>query len=130
MQRATRQRAAILELLEESTQFLSAEQIQQLLAGQGHPVSLAPVHRALQALTDAQELDVRHVHEGEHLYLRCTRTEPHHHLLCRNCGTAVDLPGIPLEQWATRHAQEHGFADVHTTVEFDGKCSACTSPER
>lgn len=99
MQRATRQRAAILELLEESTQFLGAQQIQQLLAGQGHPVSLAPVHRALQALTDAQELDVRHAHEGWHLYRRCTRTEPHHHLLCRNCGTG--LPRAVIGQAGT-----------------------------
>ena len=125
MQRATRQCAAILELLKDSTQFLSAQQVHGALTSQDHAIALATVYRALQALTRAGELDVRYSGDGEHLYRRCTRSDPHHHLLCRHCGAAVDLPGIPLEQWVTRHAQKHGFTNVHTTVELDGECSSC-----
>lgn len=126
MPRSTWQRATITDLLDRTTHFLSAQQIHQELTHQGQPISLATVYRTMQTLTDAGELDVRHTDDGEHLYRRCTRrNEPHHHLLCRHCGTAVDIPSISLGHWVTHHAQEHGFTNVRTTVELDGVCPSC-----
>jgi Fur family transcriptional regulator, ferric uptake regulator len=130
VQRVTRQRAEILELLKDSTQFLSAQQIHQLLTEQDHPIALATVYRALQALTGTGGLDVRLSPDGEHLYRRCARSDAHHHLLCRSCGTAVDVPGLPLEQWVDHLARAHGFTQVRTTVELDGVCSSCSLPDR
>ncbi|MEX5271335.1 transcriptional repressor [Kocuria sabuli] len=51
MQRATRQRAAIMDLLEHATQFPSARQLHDVLTHRGHALGLATVYRTLQALT-------------------------------------------------------------------------------
>ncbi|GGG62487.1 transcriptional repressor [Kocuria dechangensis] len=125
MQRATRRRTVILELLEESAQFLGAQQIHRVLADRGQAMALATVYRALQALTDSGDLDVLRSEEGEHLYRRCPRRDRHHHLVCRACGAAVDLPGGPVEDWVAGLAREHGFVAVTPVVEFHGLCASC-----
>ncbi|MGC5643798.1 UNVERIFIED_CONTAM: Fur family transcriptional regulator [Kocuria sp. CPCC 205300] len=126
-QRATRQRAAVMELLEHATQFLSAQQIHDVLIHRGHALGLATVYRTLQALTDTGELDLQRAEDGEHLYRRCHRQGPHHHLVCRACGAAVGLPGTGLERWAARQGQVHGFTRTSTTVELRGLCPSCST---
>ncbi|SHS95000.1 putative ferric uptake regulator FurB [Mycobacteroides abscessus subsp. abscessus] len=35
-----------------------------------------------------------------------------------------------VEKWATDIAEEHGFTEVHHTVEVFGFCSRCTAERR
>jgi Fur family ferric uptake transcriptional regulator len=126
MERTTRQRSALKDLLEEDNVFLTARQVHERLRRRGEPVSLSTVYRGLQAMTEAGDLDVLPGSNGEHRYRRCTgRGQPHHHLVCRNCGRAVEITATPVERWATRIAREHGFAEVSHRLELEGACSAC-----
>src|SRR5690625_983129 len=86
MKRMTRQRAAVYELLEDTSGFRSAQQLHALLSDAGHSVGLATVYRTLTALAEAGEVDVLRAGDGESLFRRCVRTEHHHHLVCRECG--------------------------------------------
>ena len=81
----------------------------------------------LHGVEPAGELDVRYSGDGEHLYRRCTRSDPHHHLLCRSCGHTVEVADPPVERWAARVAAEHGFADVSHTLEIFGTCAECAA---
>ena len=54
-------------------------------------------------------------------------TGHHHHLLCRNCGKAVEVEAPAVETWAARTASEHGFTEVAHTVEIFGLCPECTA---
>jgi Fur family ferric uptake transcriptional regulator len=54
-------------------------------------------------------------------------TVHHHHLLCRNCGKAVEVEAPAVETWAARTAQEHGFTEVAHTVEIYGLCPDCSA---
>jgi len=127
--RQTRQRTAVLALLEQQDGFRSAQDLHALLRERGDAVGLATVYRALQALVDDGLLDVLRGGDGEASYRRCSPVH-HHHLVCRSCGTTVEVADAPVERWAARVAAEHGFADVSHQVEVFGTCTACAAAQR
>ncbi|MGY1713510.1 Fur family transcriptional regulator [Geodermatophilus nigrescens] len=127
--RQTRQRTAVLALLEQQDGFRSAQDLHALLRDRGDAVGLATVYRALQALVDDGLLDVLRGDDGEASYRRCSPVH-HHHLVCRSCGTTVEVADAPVERWAARVAAEHGFTDVSHQVEVFGTCAACHAAQR
>lgn len=127
MTRNTRQRAEVLALLEGTEEFRSAQQLHAELRARGTGVGLTTVYRTLQLLADAGEVDQMRLPDGEQLYRRCSRSQHHHHLVCRSCGRTVEVEGRAIEQWASRIATQHGFTDVDHTVEIFGTCSACAA---
>jgi Fur family transcriptional regulator, ferric uptake regulator len=122
--RTTRQRSALLAVLEEPAGFRSAQELHARLRERGEPVGLATVYRGLQALVDAGEVDLLRGGDGEAAYRRCS-PQHHHHLLCRSCGLTVEVADPPVERWATKVAAEHGFRDVQHSLEVFGTCAAC-----
>ncbi|MGY1846055.1 MULTISPECIES: Fur family transcriptional regulator [unclassified Blastococcus] len=124
--RPSRQRSAVLALLEELDGFRSAQDLHALLRERGDSVGLATVYRALQALVDDGQLDVLRSPDGEAAYRRCSPSH-HHHLVCRSCGMTVEVADPPVERWAARIAAEHGFADVQHDLEVFGTCADCAS---
>jgi Fur family ferric uptake transcriptional regulator len=124
--RNTRQRGEVLTLLEETDEFRTAQQLHLGLVARGAKVGLTTVYRTLQLLVDAGEVDTMRLPSGEQLFRRCGRTH-HHHLVCRRCGTTVEVEGPAVERWADRVAAEHGFTDVSHTLEVFGTCQRCAS---
>jgi Fur family transcriptional regulator, ferric uptake regulator len=122
--RTTKQRSALLAVLEEPAGFRSAQDLHARLRERGEPVGLATVYRGLQALVDAGEVDVLRGGDGEAAYRRCS-PQHHHHLLCRSCGLTVEVADPPVERWAAKIAAEHGFRDVQHSLEVFGTCTAC-----
>lgn len=124
-QRNTRQRAEIIELLDGVEEFRSAQQLHDLLTAKGSTIGLATVYRAMQALSETGDVDVLRSGEGEALYRRCDKRAHHHHLVCRSCGTALEIDGPSVEAWATQVGAAHGFTDITHTMELFGTCAAC-----
>jgi Fur family ferric uptake transcriptional regulator len=122
--RATRQRRAVRDTLDDLDDFHSAQQIHDILNRRGDRVGLSTVYRTLQSLADAEEIDVLRSDDGEALYRRCSQGH-HHHLVCRSCGRTVEVEGPTVERWADRVAAEHDFADVSHTLEIFGLCADC-----
>ncbi|XBH20272.1 Fur family transcriptional regulator [Jonesiaceae bacterium BS-20] len=128
MQRMTRQRAAIADLLDSVKDFKSAQQLHELLRERGETTGLATVYRTLQNLADAGDLDTLRDAEGEMLYRQCERVEHHHHLVCRSCGKTVEIDGPTIETWAEHIGQSHGFTKIDHTIELFGTCGQCARP--
>jgi Fur family ferric uptake transcriptional regulator len=95
-----------------------------MLRDRGERVGLTTVYRTLQALADADEVDVMRPPGGEHLYRRCSQGH-HHHLVCRSCGRTVEVEGPAVESWADRVAAQNGYVDVSHTMEIFGTCPQC-----
>ena len=100
--RSTRQRAAISTLLETLDEFRSAQELHDELRRRGQNIGLTTVYR------------------------RCSEHH-HHHLVCRNCGSTIEVGDHEVEQWASQVAAKHGFSDVSHTIEIFGTCSECGS---
>jgi len=122
--RNTRQRSAVSAVLADAEGFNSAQDLHAILRQRGERVGLTTVYRTLQLLVDAGEVDTMRLPSGEQLYRLCGRSH-HHHLVCRTCGTTVEVEGPAVERWAGRLAQEHGFTDVSHTLEVFGTCPRC-----
>lgn len=124
--RRTRQQLAILEALTAREDFVAAQELHAAMGRDGHKVGLATVYRALQTFDEAGEVDSILTGSGESLYRACRTPQHHHHLLCRECGTAVEIDGPVVEQWTETIAREHGFTEPTHTIEIYGRCSDCS----
>jgi Fur family ferric uptake transcriptional regulator len=122
--RPTRQRRAVAAALESFDDFRSAQEVHELLRDRGENVGLSTVYRTLQAMADADELDVLRTEGGESIYRRCSASH-HHHLVCRSCGATVEVEGPAVETWTRAVASAHGYADVSHSLEIFGTCPAC-----
>ena len=126
-QRATRQRAAVADVLARSERFRTAQELHDDLRQGGTSVGLTTVYRHLQALAQAGSVDVLRSDDGEARYRACATDEHHHHLVCRSCGRSVEVAGPAVERWAEAVAAEHGFTDVAHTLEVFGVCRDCAA---
>jgi len=124
-QRVTRQRAAVAEALARSERFQSAQELHDTLRRDGASVGLTTVYRHLQALAEVGSVDVLRSGNGDARYRACLTREHHHHLVCRQCGRAVEVAGPAVEHWAEAVAAEHGFTDTAHTLEVFGDCNDC-----
>jgi Fur family ferric uptake transcriptional regulator len=122
--RSTRQRAAISALLENVDEFRSAQELHDELRRGGEGIGLTTVYRTLQSMAAAGLLDTLRTDSGESVYRRCSQHH-HHHLVCRVCGSTVEVQGREAEAWAAEVAAQHGFSDVSHTMEIFGVCGDC-----
>ena len=124
--RSTRQRAAITALLEKLDDFRSAQELHDELRRRGEGIGLTTVYRTLQQMAAAGVVDTLRTDTGESVYRLCS-DHHHHHLVCRACGSTVEIGGRQVESWAAEVAREHGFSDVSHTIEIFGICSRCAA---
>lgn len=124
--RATRQRAAVVDLLEDVNDFRSAQELHDELRKRGTGIGLTTVYRTLQSLADAGVVDVLRTETGEAVYRRCSQHH-HHHIVCRHCGYTVEIEEPVVERWAESIADDNGFADLTHTVEIVGTCATCAA---
>lgn len=127
-QRMTKQRTAVLELLDKHSEFRSAQSWHDTLRHDGLSVGLATVYRTLQSLAEGGDVDAVVTDSGETLYRRCeSGEEHHHHLRCRICGKAEDIDMPEFEAWADRIAGSYGYSRIDHTVELTGVCGECAA---
>ena len=122
--RPTRQRRAVAAVMQSIDDFRSAQDLHDLLRRGGANVGLSTVYRTLQTMADSGTLDVLRTEDGEAVYRYCSTTH-HHHLVCRDCGRAVEVEGPAVESWTDSVAGEHGFTEVSHTLEIFGTCPEC-----
>lgn len=122
--RSTRQRAAISALLESVDDFRSAQELHDELRRRGDNIGLTTVYRTLQSMAGAGAVDTLRSDTGESVYRRCSEHH-HHHLVCRSCGSTIEIEGHEVESWAAEIAAEHGFSEVSHTIEIFGTCADC-----
>ena len=128
--RGTRQAEALASVLADLPGFRRAQEIHEELRRRGERVGLTTVYRHLQVLSEDGRVDTIRDPGGETRYRRCRSEAHHHHLVCRQCGTSVEVEGRAVEQWAEKVAAEAGFTAVDHTVELVGLCPACGQGQR
>ena len=114
----------VISVLERVGGFASAQELYQMLRRDGDGIGLTTVYRALQSLLDDKMIDLLRREDGEAIYRLCGDNH-HHHLVCRSCGSTVEIEGSTVEKWAEAISQEHGFREVGHSVELFGLCESC-----
>jgi Fur family ferric uptake transcriptional regulator len=114
----------VLSVLERVGGFASAQEVYQLLQRNSQSIGLTTVYRALQSLLDDRAVDTLRRDDGEAIYRLCGENH-HHHLVCKSCGTTIEIQANAIEKWAQQMASDHGFREVGHTAEIFGICSKC-----
>ena len=119
--RGTRQAEALSAVLGGLPGFCSAQQIHAELRQRGEHIGLTTVYRHLQVLSEDGQVDTPG-RERRDAVPALREQAHHHHLICRTCGTSVEVEGRAVERWAEQVAAEAGFTAMDHTVELFGLC--------
>jgi Fur family ferric uptake transcriptional regulator len=114
----------VISVLERVGGFASAQEVYQLLRRNSQSIGLTTVYRALQSLLDDKAVDTLRRDDGEAIYRLCGESH-HHHLVCKSCGTTIEIQAQAIEKWAQQMASDHGFREVGHTAEIFGICKKC-----
>ncbi|HSR33360.1 MAG TPA: transcriptional repressor, partial [Anaerolineae bacterium] len=87
-------------------------------------VGLVTVYRTLDLLSGLGLVRRIHAEDGCHGYV-VSKHGHHHHLICRQCGTALEFEGCDLFPFLSRVGQETGYVIEEHLLELVGVCEAC-----
>jgi len=122
----TASRRRVLEIVWESHRPVGAYDILDRLAADGKQAKPPTVYRALNFLL---EQGLVHRLESLNAYIGCGASRADGHaaqfLICRTCGTAVELDDPTLRTALDRAAQDSGFTVDRRVVELSGICAGC-----
>jgi Fur family ferric uptake transcriptional regulator/Fur family peroxide stress response transcriptional regulator len=124
----TRQREAVLQVIRESENHLTASEIYEAARVRLPSISYATVYNSLKYLKDAGL-----VHEisfgvaGANRYDR--ETERHDHALCTSCGKLVDFDATVSSEVVRAAARRTRFKPESIHLTLRGLCPDCQSEE-
>lgn len=124
--RMTRQRAALLRILEEADLHMDAATLLER-ARQEVDIDRATVYRTLEALKKnglIDELDLMHLRGEMHYFEARTRRE-HFHLACLCCGEIREMEHPLFDALKIAIEQTKGFTVTTARLEVGGTCAAC-----
>jgi Fe2+ or Zn2+ uptake regulation protein len=122
-QRVTPQRLAIARTLRELDCHATAELVFAEVSRRLPGVSLPTVYATLELL---EELGlVRRVAAASGSVRYDPRTDEHHHIVCRRCGTVADVDAAVDRDGVLAAARAAGFAPDQAQVVVSGLCAAC-----
>jgi Fur family ferric uptake transcriptional regulator len=124
-ERMTGPRRAVLAVLAECGEHLSADAVLDGVARHDPSVHRASVYRTLEALSDLGVVQHVHVGHGGTAYHLVRDGGRHLHAQCRICGAVHDLPTDLLDEVAARLSRKHAFVLDAGHVALSGMCRSC-----
>lgn len=121
--KTTKQRQAIIELLEENHTPMHAEDIYLRLKEKGIDLSLSTVYRNLDML-QKQGLVVKAYMLNEDK-ARFGLASKKNYLVCKNCKKIVIIDNCPFEKFKEELIEVHGFEILGHSIEVYGICPEC-----
>jgi len=126
--RLTRQRRAILSVIETASQHLDASQLLRRARRIDAGVDRVTVYRTLgllkrQGLVD--ELDLMHVQGEKHFYERKTAGRDHMHMTCLRCGGVTEFESQLFQRLKNTVERDCHFKIAVARLEIGGYCRGC-----
>lgn len=125
-QRATPQRITVLESLVDADSHLTADQVFNQVSDRLPAMTISTVYRTLERLRDVGLVTETDLGEGVR-HFELLGGNPHHHLICQNCGYMFDLADSAVEELRDRIVRDYGFAPRLDHLAVFGLCSHCQS---
>lgn len=122
--RASSVNQVILHTLAQDQTHLTAREIYERIRENLPAVNPSTVYRALERLADAGQVSVSDMGVGAAVY-ETVDDEPHHHLVCQNCGQITTIHHETVQTLFDAIAQTHDFQVVTNHLILFGYCSRC-----
>jgi Fe2+ or Zn2+ uptake regulation protein len=121
--RATRQLAAVYDVLAKAHDHPTADQVYQRVRDALPRVSLGTVYRNLDKLRGEGRLRVVRLGDGQAHY--DAMVDDHDHFVCERCCSVLDLPRAEARA-AVRRLDEQGYVVHWHTTSLYGLCGGCS----
>jgi len=122
---ATAARIAVLQVLQEGQGHRSAEEVRAAILARYPTINLVTVYRTLELL-EAHGL-VDRVTLGDKVLRWERATHAHHHLVCRDCGSVVELATEPFRRLVADLERSHGVQADIRHLALHGLCGSCAA---
>jgi Fur family transcriptional regulator, ferric uptake regulator len=125
--RMTRQRRAILQVMDEAQEHLDVDQILDRAQKVDAEVHLVTVYRTIDLLKKhglIDELDLLHL-RGDRHYYESHGPRDHIHVACLRCGKVREFESRLYEQLKEQIARDFGMKVTVSRTEVGGYCSDC-----
>jgi Fur family peroxide stress response transcriptional regulator len=123
MRRSTKQREAILEILQNTRSHPTADQIYDEVKKVIPSISKGTVYRNLQVLEEDGAVSILNINFPQSRYE--VKQEGHYHFRCKKCGRVSDID-MPVQRNLDRQAEKISGLKVSShQLEFRGLCKEC-----
>jgi Fur family transcriptional regulator, ferric uptake regulator len=126
--RLTPQRQTILQVFQNLAkgQHLSAEDLYEMLKGEGENISLSTIYRTLKLLSRMGVLRELELAEG-HKHYEINQPHPyhHHHLLCVRCNKTIEFKNDSVLKIGNKMAEKEGFHLLDSQLTIHAICPTC-----
>jgi Fe2+ or Zn2+ uptake regulation protein len=122
-QRVTPQRLLVARVVSDLDRHVTAEHVHGEVSRRMPGVSLPTVYATLDLLESIGLVHRVATERGAVVY--DPRTDAHHHLACRRCGTIVDVEAAVEAGALLEAARTAGFTPDHAQVVVRGLCADC-----
>ncbi len=119
----TNRRLIVAEVVGAGRDHLTAADLAERIGAHHPEVHSSTVYRALEALTELGVIE--HVHFGHGAAVYHLVEDAHHHLLCEECGTVVDVPLDRFEALSEELRRRYGFTIDPAHFALVGRCADC-----
>lgn len=121
--KVTPQRQSIFRAVSHSTVHPTAESVYAIVSAEMPTISLRTVYQTLNDLAAMGEIQALDIGTGSTRF--DPNVEPHHHLVCTDCGRVVDVHGRYPGVTAPAGREADGFEVMATEIIFRGRCATC-----
>jgi len=121
--RLTPQRQLILEAVRRAEKHVTPEQVYDRVHRRHPTISRATLYRTLDFLCEQRLIHA--MYWGGQMYYEIVRDEPHHHLICRDCGAIEQLDHALLEDLICAVQKQHRFEIDMDHIALFGLCRKC-----
>ncbi len=121
----TKQRKQIIEILVNSIEPITSEEIYKKITESGENISLSTIYRNIEKLLKNNILIKDYTDSAVARY-SIKNNEHRHRLKCMKCNKTVELKECPLENIGEKIESDTGFKLKEHKLELAGYCSECT----
>ncbi len=119
----------ILATIAGSPGHFDAETLRLRLKGQGNRLSRATIYRTLALLQRGGILRRIQLVDGTLHYELARSNDPHHHLVCRRCGSVHEVMEPSLQRAVMDAITRASFTPEEFSLRIRGLCSRCRGPK-
>jgi Fur family ferric uptake transcriptional regulator len=122
----THQREAVAEVVFESEDHLSVDDLEHRLRERGDRIGKATIYRTLDLLVRSRLVEEHDFGEGFKRYEHRLSREPvHEHLICLECAKVIEFQSVGWQKVEDQVNAQHGFTVARHRLEIYGLCREC-----
>ncbi len=122
----TQQREVVADVIFNSSEHLSVEDIESALKLRGERIGKATIYRTVEILVRSGLVEEHDFGEGFKRYEHLFGQQPvHEHLICTHCGKVIEFQSPEVIRVQEETARMHGFLPTRHRLEIYGLCADC-----